>query len=114
MSQWPLMSALLIALASLFFYCIPHEAKEIQRDVLSRSTQALRDAGVEIPTGGIGVDGRDITLMGVRGSAIVNDQTRDLIARTVGVRSVNVKVIEPPPEDPKPELKPEARKLEVD
>ena len=114
MSQWPVMGMLLLALFGLFFYCIPHDANFIQQDVLGRSTQALHAAGVEVPTGGIGVDGRDITLMGVRGSPIVSDQTRDMIAHVWGVRSVSVKVLEPPPAPPKLELKPEAKKLEVD
>lgn len=114
MSQWPFMGALLFALAGLFIYCIPHDAKHIEQDLLTRSTQTLRDTGVEIPVGGVGIDGRDITLMGVRGSAIVSDQTRDLVAKTWGVRTVAVKVIEPPPAAPKLELKPEAKKLEVD
>jgi outer membrane protein OmpA-like peptidoglycan-associated protein len=114
MSQWPVLGVLLLALAGLFFFCIPHDANFIQQDVLGRSTQALKAAGVDIPIGGIGVDGRDITLMGVRGSSIVSDQTRDMIARVWGVRSVSVKVLEPPPGPAKLELKPEAKKLEVD
>ena len=117
MSQWPLIGLTLLGLAGLAFYCVPHDSHHIEHDVLARSTQALSDARVAIPDGGIAVDGRDVTLKGPRGSAIVSDATRDRVAEVRGVRKVQVIVTDPPPPAAPSAAAPlpvEAKKLEVD
>ena len=115
MSRWRLIGVMVLGLAGLAIYCVPHDAHHIENDILARSTQALSDAKVEIPEGGVTVDGRDVTLKGPKGSAIVTDATRDLTARVWGVREpVHVVATEPPPAPPPPPLPVEAQKVEVD
>lgn len=115
MSQWPLIGVMLLGLAGTAFYCIPHDSHHIEHDVLARSTQAVSSANIAIPDGALRVDGRDVTLTGPRGSAIVSDATRDMVAKVWGVREpVHVVVTEPPPAPVPPPLPMEAKKLEAD
>jgi outer membrane protein OmpA-like peptidoglycan-associated protein len=87
----------------------------IEHDIAARTTQALTRASIPIPEGAVKVDGRDVTLTGVRGSAIVSDQTRAMVQGLAGVREpVHLVVTEPPPPPPPPPLSVEGRKLETD
>jgi OmpA-OmpF porin, OOP family len=113
--SWPMLGGALLALVGFAFYCVPRDAQQIQQDITARSTQALSGANVAIPAGGLTVDGRDVTLKGPRGSAIVSDQTRDTVAKLWGVREpVHVIITEPEPAPAPPPLPVEAKKLEVD
>ena len=115
MSQWPLIGLILAGLAGLAFWCVPHDAHMIQHDITARSTQKLADSSVAIPDGGLKVDGRDVTLTGVRGSAIVSDATVAMVQALPGVRNpVHVVITEPPAAPAPPPLPVEAQKLEVD
>ena len=115
MSQWPLIGVSLLGLGFLARYCIPHDAHHIEHDILTRSTQTLAEANIAIPADGLAVDGRDVTLKGPRGSAIVSDAARDLVARMNGVHEpVRVVITDPPPSLAPPPLPVEAKKLEVD
>ena len=115
MSQWPLIGVTSLGLAGLAFYCVPHDAHHIEHDISARSTKALTDVNVAIPKDGVTVDGRDVTLRGQRGSAIVSDATRDLVAKVWGVRDpVHVIVTDPPVEAAPAPLPVEAQKMEVD
>ena len=123
MSQWPLIGAALFGLAGLAFYCVPHDAHLIEQDVTARTAAALASAHVYVPENGLAVDGRAVTLRGPKGSAVVSDATRDLVASVKGVRDpVRVLLTEPvasAPEivssaPPAAALPVEAKKLEVD
>jgi outer membrane protein OmpA-like peptidoglycan-associated protein len=114
MSRWPVIGVMLLGLAGLVFWWAPHDARIIQHDIMTRTTEALTAANIPIPDGALKVDGRDVTLTGVRGSAIVSDQTRDLVQNLAGVREpVHLVVTDPPPPPPAPPLPVEARNLET-
>ena len=118
MSQWLLIGTAILGLLGLAFYCVPHDSHHIEHDITARSTQAVTSANVAVPDGGLTVSGRDVTLTGPRGSALVSDSTRDMVAKVWGVRDpVHVVVTEPPLTPPVTAPLPlpvEARKLEVD
>ena len=76
--------------ALLAILCIQHHRPMIVEDLTSRSRDALQTAGIPIPVFGLTFDGRDATLRGPQGSAIVSDRTRDLVAALWGVRIVKV------------------------
>ncbi|HEY3740182.1 MAG TPA: OmpA family protein [Bryobacteraceae bacterium] len=120
MNRGPLIGVTLLALATLVFWFVPRSARSIERDITARVTQQLTDANISSDPGSLRVVGRDVTLTGARGSSIVSDRTRDLIAGVTGVRNpVHVVIVSPPapvvpPKPAPPPLSPEAQKLETD
>jgi outer membrane protein OmpA-like peptidoglycan-associated protein len=115
MSQWPVIGVLLLGVAGLMTYCVLHDGAKIQNDIQARTLQTLKEANIAIPPGGVSVDGRDVTLTGVRNTPLVSDSTRNLVAAVWGVRDpVHLAVSDPPPPPPPPPMPPEALKVEAD
>ena len=115
MSQWPLIAVAMLGLVGVAGYCVRHDARHIQDDVLGRTMRSLNRSNVTIPTEGLQVNGRDVTLKGPRGSTIVSEGARDIAAKVWGVREpVHLIVTEPPPPVTPPPLSAEGQKLEAD
>jgi hypothetical protein len=96
MGNWLISGAGLVGFAVLCLSTIPRHAREIELDVLKRTTEALQAGQVAMPSGGVQVSGRDVTLTAARGEALVSDEIRDLVATIWGVRSVRVKIVGTP------------------
>ena len=115
MNRWPVIGVLLAGLAALLVFWVPRQAQAIELDITERTAETLMRANVAAPPGALSVTGRDVTLTGVRGSAIVSDATRELVAKVSGVRDpVHMIVTDPPPPPPPPPLPPEAQKVDAE
>jgi outer membrane protein OmpA-like peptidoglycan-associated protein len=98
MGKYSIAGAGLLLWGALLWYCIPHDWHHIEHDLMTRS-MALLDEN-KIPSNGLNIDGRDITLTGDEGTAAVSDNAVKLVAAVWGVRSVRTEILRKP-EPPK-------------
>jgi outer membrane protein OmpA-like peptidoglycan-associated protein len=85
-----------LAAALLCFLCVRHHAREIPADLLSRSRQALAEAG--IPADGLAFDGRFAILRGVEGTPAVSVKAKQIVESVWGVHHARIEAIPAPPE----------------
>ncbi len=81
-----------VALVVLFYVCIPGRAVHIEQELLARARVALLRA--DFPADGLGIDGRDATLAGPRGSVQVSWQAVRVVSQVEGVRKVDSRLLE--------------------
>ena len=86
-----------LGFVALCCWCVPQRAHWIEQDVLNRTTEALKDGRIAIPSGGVRIKGRDIVLTAPRGEALVSDATREMISTIRGVDGVQVNALPPVP-----------------
>ena len=90
------LSATMAAFSLFCFFCLRLHSREIQQDVSNRVTTVL--AAHHIPTQGLSIAGRDVTLSGPSGSREISTDTQKLVASVDGVRTVDVRSVEPAPD----------------
>lgn len=90
---WVILGTGFVSFAALCLFCVPQRAHWIEQDVLSRTTQALKEGHIAIPPEGVRIRGRDLVLTAPRGEALVSDATRELVATIRGVRRVQVNAL---------------------
>jgi outer membrane protein OmpA-like peptidoglycan-associated protein len=101
----------LIALAAVSFVCVQTRAPAIERDLLERTGEALREN--EMPWASARVDGRDLALEGQAPTEELSRRATELARRIRGVRAVDNRLtVSPPPlqieaEGPEQEATPE-------
>lgn len=78
------------------WFCAQHHGPLIQEDVRIRTLGMLTSSGLKIPPEAVSVDGRDVTLSGLKGSAIVSESTRAKVEELDGVRTASVKIAPEP------------------
>jgi outer membrane protein OmpA-like peptidoglycan-associated protein len=96
MQRGVVLSAAVLALGLLCFFCIRTHAPMIQQDVSGRVLNVL--AANQIPNQGASVDGRDVLLTGPTGSTQVSEATQKLVASAEGVRVVNIRTTDATPD----------------
>lgn len=99
MSRSSILGLGVVLWGAMLWYCIPHDGHHIQHDLTSRSAALL--ANHDIPSNGLAVDGRDITLTGYEGTPEVSDGAVKLVQAMWGVRSVRTNILRRPA-PPKP------------
>jgi len=75
------------------WFWVPHDARRIQADLFTRSSAALRGAG--LGDAGLVVDGRDAVLIGDAGTP----ESLAALQRVVGLRSVRIQIAARPPQN---------------
>jgi outer membrane protein OmpA-like peptidoglycan-associated protein len=90
------LSAAILAFSLFCVFCLRVHSVGIQQDVSTRVAAAL--TAHHIPTQGLSVSGRDVTLSGRAGSPEISPNTQKLVAGVEGVRTVNVRIDESLPD----------------
>jgi outer membrane protein OmpA-like peptidoglycan-associated protein len=90
------LAAAMLTFGLFCFFCLRLHSGEIQQDVSNRVSTVL--AANHIPTQGVSVSGRDVTLSGPAGSREVSTDTQKLAAGIEGVRTVAVRIVEAMPD----------------
>ena len=90
MDRWAIPLAGLLLFAGATWYCVETESRAIERDIAQRATAALLAGGIEIPPGGLKVDGQDVTLSGPQGSPVVSGEALRRVEAVWGVGDVAV------------------------
>ena len=100
MGKFSILGIGLVFWVAMLWYCIPHDGHHIQHDLTSRSAALLNTN--KIPSGGLSVDGRDVTLTGYAGTPEVSDNAVKLVAAMWGVRTVRTNILSRPAAPPAP------------
>ncbi len=79
-----------IALVLLLWLCMGQHAPAIEQDLVTRTDDSLNAVGINWSH--VGIDGRDVTLMGTAPSTALRDKAGEIVRSVYGVRTVDNRI----------------------